>query len=147
MKIFFLFLSIVVVATLEVKAQSTTPRYGITANTDNTGRVLTYKYKAFTDAAGYDSINIAPNAWETDISLTVATDSLRIGNPTVTNAYFGDIVKFIITGTSGKIVSFPLYATKKWINAGKITLTTNGKCVIVFVFDGTKYVEQSRINL
>lgn len=124
-----------------VNAQSTSPRFGTLKNQDNTGRVLTYKLVSVTDAAGADSVTIAPNAWET-IYKVAALDSITFKSPTVTNCYYGDIVTLIVTGTSGDLVKF---TGSNWISQGTATLSSGLKAIIRFRFDGAKWVEESRV--
>lgn len=122
-------------------AQSTSPRFGTTKNSDNTGRVLTYKLVTVTDAAGADSVTIAPNAWET-IYKIAALDSLVLKSPNVKTSYYGDQITLIVTGTSGDTVGF---TGTNWVSAGTITLSSGLKAIVTFRFDGAKYVEQSRV--
>lgn len=126
-----------------VNAQSTSPRFGTAKNTDNTGRVLTFKLVSVTDAAGADSVTIAPNAWET-IYKVAALDSLTFKSPTVTNSYYGDQITLQITGTSGDLIKF---TGTNWVSAGTATLSSGLNAIITFRFNGTKWVEQSRVVL
>ena len=126
-----------------VNAQSTSPRFGTTKNADNTGRVLTYKVVTVTDAAGADSVTIAPNAFET-IYKVVALDSITFKSPSVTNSYYGDQVTLQVTGTSGDLVKF---TGTNWVSAGTATLSSGLNAIITFRFNGTKWVEQSRVVL
>ncbi len=126
-----------------VNAQSTYPRFGTAKNTDNTGRVLTFKLVSVTDAAGADSVTIAPNAWET-IYKVAALDSLTFKSPTVTNSYYGDQITLQITGTSGDLIKF---TGTNWVSAGTATLSSGLNAIITFRFNGTKWVEQSRVVL
>ena len=133
-----------------LSAQSTTPRFGIGVNQDNTGRTLTYNWVTVTEVAGYDSININPHAWLSNYKVSVTNDSIRFANPVITRSYAGDNVRLIITGTSGKVVSFATYGTSNWVvnktsnTTGEIILSTKGKAVIEFVFDGAKWIESGR---
>lgn len=98
-KIFFLIA--LTLSALAVNAQSLTPRYGIVPGDDNTGRVLTYKYKTIADAIGNDTISISQlNAWETTIVLTVR-DSVTVKTTDFSRSYLGDQVKFIFKNISG----------------------------------------------
>lgn len=137
----FLFAFTLLIATLAVNAQSTSPRFGTAKNQDNTGRVLTYNLVSVTDAAGADSVVIAPNAWET-IYKVAALDSLTFKSPTVRNSYYGDIVTLIVTGTSGDKIKF---TGSNWISQGTATLSAGLKAIIRFRFDGAKWVEESRV--
>jgi hypothetical protein len=98
-KIIFLFAALIL--SVAVQAQSTTPRFGTTKNSDNTGRVLTYKVATTNDAAGNDTISITPNAWETILRPSSdLTDSVNI-RAYLTNAKLGDYLTVIINKGSG----------------------------------------------
>jgi len=140
-KIFALVFALV--AFVAVNAQSTSPRFGTAKNQDNTGRVLTYKLVSVADAAGADSVTIAPNAWET-IYKVAALDSITFKSPTVTNSYYGDKIVLQVTGTSGDLVKF---TGTNWVSAGTATLSSGLNAIIVFRFNGAKWVEQSRVVL
>jgi len=139
--ILFLFVSLIALAGF---SQSTTPRFGITPNADNTGRALNYKYKAFVDAAGIDSVSITPNAWETLYNVTL-TDTLSIKSPNVTLSYYGDNIVVMISAASG--TPRLKFVGANWITAGPITLSTGLRASIRFKFDGTKWVETGRVVL
>jgi len=124
-----------------VIAQSTSPRFGTAKNQDNTGRSLTWKYTTITDAAGADSTTIAPNAFET-IYRVALTDSVFFKSPTVTNCYAGDRIRIIASGASGTKLKF---AGTNFITAGTATLSSSGRAVLTFIFDGAKIVEASRV--
>jgi hypothetical protein len=128
-------------AFVAVNAQSTSPRFGTAKNTDNTGRVLTYKLVSVTDAAGADSVTVAPNAWET-LYKVAALDSITFKSPTVTNSYYGDRVVLMVSGTSGDKVKF---TGTNWQSAGTATLSSGLVAVITFRFNGTKWIEESRV--
>ncbi len=87
-----------------VNAQYTTPRFGTTSTSDNTGRSLTYALVTIADVAGNDTITLkTTNAWETIVKLTL-TDSVTIKYPLSANkkSYYGDNLKFLVTG-AGKV--------------------------------------------
>ncbi len=87
-----------------VNAQYTTPRFGTTPTSDNTGRSLTYALVTIADVAGNDTITLkTTNAWETIIKLNL-TDSVTIKYPLSANkkSYYGDNLKFLVTG-AGKV--------------------------------------------
>lgn len=140
MKNLFLTL-VIIIGAFSVNAQSTSPRFGTAKNADNTGRVLNYKLVSVTDAAGADSVTIAPNAWET-IYKVAALDSITFKSPTVTNSYYGDQITLQITGTSGDLVKF---TGSNWVSAGTATLSSGLNAIITFRFNGAKWVEQSRV--
>jgi hypothetical protein len=156
-KLLFLF-SIAMLFIVSANAQVTTPRYGIVAGDDNTGRVLTYNYVSVVEKVGFDSIVPAPHAWTTIYKVNVANDSIRFSSPSITRSYFGDNIEIVVTGASGKKVSFAgvtNYANSKWVlgtysgtglTTGSIVLGSKGKAVIKFVFDGAVWVEAGRIT-
>jgi hypothetical protein len=127
---------------LFIQAQSTTPRFGVPPR-DNTGRVLTYRYVAVTDAAGADSITLNPRAWE-NIYVFNLVDSIYLKTPGVTNSYCGDIIKIILEGTtSGNKIKL----NSGWIyTSSSFAVSTKKKGVISFIFDGTNWVETGRQN-
>lgn len=140
MKKFILFVLIAFIG-FASNAQSTSPRFGSGANNDNTGRVLTYKYTTIVDAAGADSTTIVPNAWQT-IYRVAAVDSIYFKSPSVKQSFAGDNVVIVVSGASGKLVKF---AGTNFISAGTATLSSGGRAVIKFIFDGAKWVEASRV--
>jgi hypothetical protein len=121
-------------------AQSVTPRYGTAKNQDNTGRVLTYNYLSVTDATGADSTVSFPNAYQTTYTVSMR-DSLTFKQPNVTTSYATDKIEIIAIGASGTILKF--YGSY-WKSSGSATLSTNGRAVVDFVFDGTYWVETNR---
>jgi hypothetical protein len=127
-----------------LSAQSTVPRFGVNPlHQGNTGFSLTYAYVAQTDVAGYDSVKVAPNAYETIYNLTISTDSLRFGSPNCTASHLGDVMRVIVQGTAtGKTLTFK---SPYIIGQGTLTTTTKMKAVISFIFDGAKWVETGRL--
>jgi hypothetical protein len=122
-------------------AQTTVPRFGITKNNDNTGRVLNYKYTTVTDATGADSYVCVANAWTT-IYRIVLTDGITFTNPTVTNCAAGDNLIIVASAASGTPAL--AFSGANWIGAGTMTMTTRLRGVIKFIFDGAKWVETGR---
>ena len=136
----FLFAAIAICACLATSAQSTAPRWGLGNNGDNTGRALNYRYAVVTDTAGADTTVIRSRAWETIVRVNLL-DSLSV-SPVLTNAYAGDRLIFLATGTSGDKLKF---VGSNWISAGAATLSSGLRAVVTFIFDGTKWVEKSRV--
>lgn len=130
--------AILIFAGFTASAQSTSPRWGTLKNEDNTGRVFTNKKIAQNDAAGNDSLTIKPNASYTYVTATV-TDSVSytIG---VTTSYFGDKIILIASGTTKKV---KFYGTNV-LSTGTATTSSNGRAIIEFIFDGSKWVEAFR---
>jgi hypothetical protein len=129
-----------VTLTMASFAQSTTPRYGIAKNQDNTGNTITLGYKAITDATGADSVSIYPGFYQNNYRVTLV-DSLCFKLGTLGGSYAGDNIKIIASGASGTIVKF---TGANFLTSGKATLSTNGRAVIDLVFDGAYWVEANR---
>ena len=138
-KILFVLLTFVA---FNVNAQSTTPRWGSGAGNDNTFRTMTLNYKSITDAAGADSIALNPSAYSSVVRLALV-DSFYFKSPVVTRSFAGDNLTIIASGASGKKVKF---AGTNFISAGTATLSTGGRSIISFIFDGAKWVEASRVT-
>lgn len=140
MKKLFLLISLFIFA-VGVMAQSTSPRYGTTANADNTGRVLTFKLVSVTDVAGADTLIVKANAFQTTYKITLV-DSLRLSQPVVTSCSFGDNIIIYATCASG--TPKLQFSGDKWLSAGTATLSTNKAAIIEFFFNGAKWVEKGR---
>lgn len=127
-------------------AQNTVPRFGITPDADNTGRVLTYKLYAPTDVAGKDSFTVAANAFQTYVVPSTIVDSVVfLGN--VTNCYLGDHVTFCFA--KGANAGTVLFLGGNWLlgtASTRMALTANKKSTIDFIFNGTKWVETGRLT-
>lgn len=136
-----LFILAAMVAIFAANAQSTTPRWGSGPNNDNTGRVLTWNFKSITDAAGADSTTLVPGAYNTTVRLAL-TDSFFFKSPSVKQSFAADVLTIVASGASGTKVKF---AGSNFISAGTATLSTLGRAVVTFIFDGAKWVEQSRV--
>lgn len=139
-----LLIAVLALFAVSANAQTTTPRYGTSSNQDATYRTLSLGYSALTDAAGNDSVTIAPKRYWTNYKVTL-TDSLSFAQPTTTSSYFGDVLVLIASGSSGNKLKFTTAATK-FKTAGTATLSTGGRTVITFVFDGANWVECSRVT-
>lgn len=137
----FILSFVAIFAFVAVNAQSTSPRFGTTASSDNTGRVLTYKYQSISDATGADSALLVPSAYNTTVRLTL-TDSFYFKSPSVKQSFAGDGMEVVASGASGTKVKF---AGTNFQSAGTATLSTGGRAVISFIFDGAKWVESGRV--
>lgn len=137
----YIFSMILLAFTCMVMAQSTSPRFGTTAGKDNSYRMLQNKLTALTDAAGADSATLATSAYNTIVTIAVL-DSFTLKSPTVTNCYLGDQLTLIANGTSGDKLKF---TGSNWVSAGTATLSSGLYAVIRFIFDGSKWVEASRV--
>lgn len=142
MKKLILFLFAMVIVSVAF-AQSTSPRFGTLKNQDNTGRVLTYKMVNVTDAVGADTVKIQTNAYET-IYKVAAVDSITFKVNSVKTSCFGDKLTILAQGTSGSPKIKFTNSSGLWLTAGTATMSTNRRAIIVFMFDGAKWVEVSR---
>lgn len=140
------FLSLFVAMASVALAQNTVPRYGIATNQDNTGRVMTWKYLKPTDAAGADTVKLFPKAYTTVVQFT-ALDSLAFNVTNLAQSYVGDELEFIVTNIagSGHLVKFVGSNWQMGSGGAAITLTASKRANIFFVFDGTFWVENSRL--
>jgi hypothetical protein len=147
----YILLAILAVGMFTANAQSSTPRFGITKNSDATYRPLGFSYATYQDVASFDSINVTPKAYTNVYKVSLlASDSLRCGYPINTFAKFGDHIKFIINGSNGSKFTFGTN-TSYWSTTGAtlgtsntVTLSGGAVAVIEFVFNGTKWVEYER---
>lgn len=138
----FLSLIVLIFAVVIASAQSTSPRFGTTKSQDNTGRSLTYALVNYTDVAGADSLKTAPNAFQTIYNMTISTDSVTFGSPSLTKCFLGDQIIIIVQGSAtGKKLKFN---SPYIVSAGTVTTTTKKKAVIKFIFDGAVWVETGR---
>lgn len=119
-------------------AQSTVPRFGITKNNDNTGRVLTYGYLAPTQSA---TMVITPGKYDNLYALNTLTLSPVI-QFTATAGYLGDRVT-IIALASGATRTITMQGSVLY-SASTFTIADGKKSTIQFIFDGAKYVETAR---
>lgn len=139
MKHIFFILAAVVMTNIAF-AQSTSPRFGTTAGRDNTFRVLTNGWTAATDAAGADTISYRPTKFNNYVKVTM-TDSVAFSVSSLANSFAGDILTIIAVGDSGDLLKF---TGSNILSAGNASLSTNGRAVVKFVFDGAKWAEASR---
>lgn len=140
-KIIFLFAALIL-SVAAANAQSTTPRFGTTKNSDNTGRVLTYKLTTATDAAGNDTITVTPNAWETIVRPSSnITDSVNI-KAVLTNCQLGDyLTVFISKGSGAGAVRFPSAYFITPLATQRYTIGASKTNVFKFQFNGSKFIE------
>ncbi len=122
-------------------AQSTTPRFGIAKNQDNTGRVLTYALATTNDAAGNDTISITPNAWETILRPSSnLTDSVNI-RAYLTKAKLGDYLTVIINKGSGAGgVRFMSTYFVNDVSTNRYTIAASKTNIFKFQFNGVKWI-------
>lgn len=142
MKKLIAFLGILLIGSLSLNAQSTSPRWGGgPPQNDNTGRILTWASISAVTSSTTAVVYHKPNAYNTTIKVgpigTDVTDSVSI-----TNAYLGDRINFVFTNgsTAAKVVTFGNHMT----SVGTMTVTGSKKATAGFVFDGSSWVEICR---
>ncbi len=138
----------IVAFTINVNAQSTSPRWGSgNPQNDNTGRILTYANLSVTTASTTTVAYQKPNAWKTVIKVGKLTRALT-DSLSVSNAYLGDEVTFIFSAdtlTAGRVVTFG----NNIRSAGTLTVpnsksSRSGEATATFVFDRVYWTEKSR---
>lgn len=132
---------LLVAMSFTASAQYTSPRFGTVPGEDNTGRTLTYGFRKINDAAGADSTTIFTNVYSSVLQVAMV-DSFTFKSPNVKQSYATDRLTIVATGASGNKVKF---TGSNWIAAGTATLSTGGRAVINFIFDGAKWVEAGRV--
>lgn len=126
-----------------VFAQSTSPRWGSNPKKQTaTGASISYRLVTYSFATGVDTLKLMPDGGETVVKIDAMTDSLLVQFKNIKNSYFGDKVTFI-TSASGASRKLKFWATN-CTSAGTATPGSGKRVVIVFIFDGTKWVEVSR---
>ena len=113
------------------------PRFGITPNDDNTGRVITYSYY---NPAYASTLLVAPDASSTTYLVQQLTGAVTISASTG-NAVPLDVITFLFNAdSSNRAVTF----STGFSTAGTLTVTASKKASASFMFDGTSFVEVSR---
>lgn len=139
-----------IIACTSCVVAQTTPRFGITKNNDNTGRVLTHALITTTDvtSATLDTIVVRPNAWETIFrpSANIA-DSVCYKFASVNMTYsLGDICTFMVAkGTGAGKIKFGGSVVILSTASAAVALAANKSCVIRFRWNGSKWIEEFRM--
>lgn len=143
-KIISLFLALVAFVAVS-SAQSVSPRYGVTENEDNTGRVLTYGYVFANDAAGNDTITVNTKDYSTILRPTAnITDSVNI-KASLLRAFTGDQLTVIVSKGSGNgAIRFPSASFICDVTANRYTIPANKSAIFKFIFNGSKYLMLSK---
>lgn len=136
-----IFLIAFVLFSLSVVAQSTTPRFGLTANGDQSSRMLNNAYASVVDTTGADSTILTTTAYSNIIKVALL-DSFTLKTPVVAKNFFGDNLTLIVSGTSGDKLKF---TGTNWVSTGTATLSSDVSAILKFVFNGAKWVEASRV--
>lgn len=147
-----------IILTLSVSGQNTGTRFGIPPADDNTGRTLTYAIITQTDLtqAALDTITIAPNAWETFVTMRTGTvmvnvaDSVcyKFSSTSAARARYrvGDIVTISVSkGTGNGRVKFGGSQFTLSTASSAIALNANKSMIIRFRWNGRTWIEESRV--
>ena len=136
-----IFLVAFVLFGLSVVAQVTTPRFGLSANGDQSSRMLNNAYTSVVDTAGADSTILTTTSYNNVVKVALL-DSFTMKSPVVTKNFLGDNLVMIVSGTSGDKLKF---TGTNWVSTGTATLSSGVNAIIRFVFNGAKWVEASRV--
>ncbi len=134
---FVLVAAFVAFLTSAVNAQSTSPR-----SSTATVRVST------NDAAGADTVKLNPKEWRTIVSpSSTVTDSITYKVRNTAQSAFGDELIFMVTNSSGSGHKLKLTGSEFQVTGSDsvITLTSAKRATIAFIFDGSKWVQVSKI--
>ncbi len=133
---------------LFASAQST-PRFGTTSSTDNTGRVLTYAYTTTVDVAQatIDTMYFQPTAHETIWKATLSDSCVVKLSSTTTSYRVGDIFTVMLAkGTgAGRIRLGGSKAKGSTTTSTGIALAANKRMIVRYMWDGSYWVEISRV--
>lgn len=126
-----------------VFAQSTSPRWGSNPKKQTaTGASISYRLITYSFVSGVDTLKLMPDGGETVVKIDAMTDSLLVKFDNVKMSYLGDKITFI---TSASSASRKLkFSTTNCTSGGTATPGSGKRVVIVFIFDGAKWVEVSR---
>lgn len=145
MKMKNILLFTLLIFSLSTFAQSTTPRTGTSTGSDNTYRVLNYKFIPVTDATGVDTVKVNTRHYHTEVSIPILKDSVCVQFTSVANAYYGDEINFCAISTTGTKLKFIGSNYEVGSGTSTLTITATKRANIRFIFDGTKWVEVSRL--
>jgi len=113
------------------------PRFAITPNEDNTGRVLTYDYKK---PAYASTLSVKPNAFKTYIEPAVLTGAMTVNAVTTNAQEYDELVFILLSDTTSRTVTFGT----NFKTTGTIAPAISKSATISFVFDGTNWLETGR---
>lgn len=116
---------------------STSPRFGVGPNQDQTGRVIKFDFK--TPAYGA-TIAVHPNASKTIVKVAQLTGAATITASTV-DAYAGDELIFLFAADgTGRTVTFGTGLKP----SATLAVTASKFGSASFMFDGTNWIETGR---
>jgi hypothetical protein len=107
---------------------------------------MTFRYFTATDAAGADTVNIFPRAYQTLIQYT-ATDSLAFAISSLSQSYIGDQITLTVLNIAGSGHQVKFIGSNWQFGSGgaAMALTASKRASITFMFDGVYWLEQSRL--
>lgn len=154
----FIFGLIAILAISFASAQSTSttsPRFSTESRGDNTGRVLTYAVISTTDLAQatLDTLTIRPTAYQTLVCMKVGTAMQNLSDSVCykfssanTNYRLGDQVTFMISkGTGAGKIKFGGSQYILSTASAAVAIAANKTLIMRFVWNGSKWVEASRM--
>jgi hypothetical protein len=126
------------------KGQSTSPRFGIVPNDDNTGRTLTYYYYTPKDTVGADTAKFTPHGFETYIQPSDSIIDSLVINAYLTRSYICDKIEFQCVGSN----AIPSKGHITFNNGfsgpdTRVNVTAKAGSHITFIFDGKIWREVS----
>jgi hypothetical protein len=139
--------------TLTASAQYGIPRFGTDGHHDNTDRVFNNMLVSKADAAGADTVFLNPVAASTYVTSTL-TDSICYNLSTVATTYNYDELFFTFVNGTGthkvKVTNKSLATPKPFVFAvaagdSVTSLTTGQRMYMSFMFDGSKWIETSKV--
>jgi hypothetical protein len=126
----------------QVKAQSTSPRFGTVPNDDNTGRTLTYWYLTPTDQGPKDTFKFTPRGFQTFIQPTDSIKDTIVFYVYNTRSNVCDKMDFQFVGANGTSSKKIIFGTG-FSQAITIPITSKQGYHISFIFDGNVWRETS----
>ena len=151
----FLTLSLICLSTLFVSAQTTTPRYGLTAGKDNTGRILTWGATTVTPSSA--TVTIPAQSKYSNLVTVSSSTAITTVSAVVTGSYLDDRMDLkVLSAAADRTLTFVsgafvgnIMATQSGtvlpIATGSTQVIPSGKSAIFkFTFDGAKWNEVGR---
>jgi hypothetical protein len=118
-------------------------------STANAQRSTTLTVRVSTnDAAGADTVKLNPTEWRTIVSpSSTITDSITYKIRNTARSSFGDQLIFVVTNSSGAGHKLKLTGTEFQVTGSDsvIALTSAKRATIAFIFDGSAWVQTSKI--
>lgn len=125
---------------LVASAQYTTPRFGTTPNSDNTGRVLTYGYVSTAYAASYV---VVPKWFDTTVKIGQLTGDITL-TANLAVSHVGDRLNLLVSANgSDRTITF----STGFSSGGTLVISANTYASLYFVFNGVGWFQLSGQNL